>query len=351
MDLGAGPIKVFFKIILPALIPAEIAALLLSFTMSLDDLVITSFIAGPDSTTLPMLIFSSVRRGLSPEINALATIIVLIVSIFTFFAWLSMVNKQKRKRQDAAKAAKAAVQEMEAHLHQEQEKLPTISQDYLTLLKEQALALQEGRDIADEIDQKWQQSPSNAQGKDASAKPAGRPSEESVSLADIAGNLPQERSTIVAESVLAQHKEQMKAKATKTLGDTAKEATISIQKEDLGHLKVKVVDKLSDSTTPSPSDSSGLSKPDHMPKRTTISSLEEAKSRAKAKANTMTSEPTKAPRETTTSSLAKAKAKPTSKATRAAAETSAVAVTKANTDLAKSSTEQAKVVDDTKGNS
>lgn len=108
MDLGAGPIKVFFAIILPAIMPAEVAAFLLSFTMSMDDLVITSFIAGPDSTTLPMLIFSSVRRGLSPEINALATIIVLIVSIFTFFAWLSMVRKQKRIAQDAYKAAKEA---------------------------------------------------------------------------------------------------------------------------------------------------------------------------------------------------------------------------------------------------
>ena len=107
MDLGAGPIKVFFAIILPAIMPAEVAAFLLSFTMSMDDLVITSFIAGPDSTTLPMLIFSSVRRGLSPEINALATIIILIVSIFTFFAWLSMVRKQKRAAADAAKAAKA----------------------------------------------------------------------------------------------------------------------------------------------------------------------------------------------------------------------------------------------------
>ncbi len=107
MDLGAGPIKVFFAIILPALMPSEVAALLLSFTMSMDDLVITSFIAGPDSTTLPMLIFSSVRRGLSPEINALATIIVLIVSVFTFFAWLSMTKKQKRVAADRAKAAKA----------------------------------------------------------------------------------------------------------------------------------------------------------------------------------------------------------------------------------------------------
>lgn len=114
MDLGAGPIKVFFAIILPAIMPAEVAALLLSFTMSMDDLVITSFIAGPDSTTLPMLIFSSVRRGLSPEINALATIIVLIVSVCTFFAWLSMTKKQKRMAADRAKARRARLIEEKA---------------------------------------------------------------------------------------------------------------------------------------------------------------------------------------------------------------------------------------------
>lgn len=120
MDLGAGPIKVFFAIILPAIMPAEVAALLLSFTMSMDDLVITSFIAGPDSTTLPMLIFSSVRRGLSPEINALATIIVLIVSVCTFFAWLSMTKKQKRAAQDRAKARKARLIEEKALIEHRQ---------------------------------------------------------------------------------------------------------------------------------------------------------------------------------------------------------------------------------------
>ncbi len=111
MDLGAGPIKVFFAVILPAIMPAEIAAFLLSFTMSMDDLVIASFVAGPDSTTLPMLIFSSVRRGLSPEINALASIIVLIVSIGTFFAWLSVVKKQKRVISGMAKARRADLME------------------------------------------------------------------------------------------------------------------------------------------------------------------------------------------------------------------------------------------------
>ncbi len=110
-DLGAGPVTVFFFIILPALMPAEVAAFLLSFTMSMDDLVITSFVAGPNSTTLPMLIFSSVRRGLSPEINALATIIVFIAGLATFIAWLNVVRKQKRIAADAAKAAEEARRE------------------------------------------------------------------------------------------------------------------------------------------------------------------------------------------------------------------------------------------------
>ncbi len=106
-DLGAGPIKVFFVIILPAIMPSEVAAFLLSFTMSMDDLVIASFVAGPNSTTLPMLIFSSVRRGLSPEINALASVIVLVVSLFAFGAWVSMVRKQKRKQRNASLVAAA----------------------------------------------------------------------------------------------------------------------------------------------------------------------------------------------------------------------------------------------------
>ncbi|MDD6317240.1 MAG: ABC transporter permease subunit [Succinatimonas hippei] len=112
-DLGAGPMKVFFAIMLPSLMPAEVAAFLLSFTMSMDDLVITSFIAGPESTTLPMLIFSSIRRGLSPEINALASIIIFVASIGTFIGWLSMVRKQKRIAADAAKAQAEAKKERE----------------------------------------------------------------------------------------------------------------------------------------------------------------------------------------------------------------------------------------------
>ena len=75
MDLGATPLKVFFVITLPMIMPAIISGWLLAFTLSLDDLVIASFVSGPGATTLPMLVFSSVRMGVNPEINALATLI------------------------------------------------------------------------------------------------------------------------------------------------------------------------------------------------------------------------------------------------------------------------------------
>lgn len=75
MDLGATTVKVFFIITLPMIAPAIISGWLLAFTLSLDDLVIASFVAGSGSTTLPMLVFSSVRMGVNPEINALATLI------------------------------------------------------------------------------------------------------------------------------------------------------------------------------------------------------------------------------------------------------------------------------------
>ncbi len=81
MDLGARPAKVFCVITLPIIAPALVAGFLLAFTLSLDDLVIASFVSGPGSTTLPMVIYSKVRLGLSPEINALATLLVLVVTI------------------------------------------------------------------------------------------------------------------------------------------------------------------------------------------------------------------------------------------------------------------------------
>ncbi|HUS55020.1 MAG TPA: ABC transporter permease subunit [Thermohalobaculum sp.] len=82
-DLGAKPATVFFRITLPLIAPAVAAGWLLSFTLSLDDLVIASFASGPGSTTLPMKIFSSVRLGVTPEINAIATILIGFVATGT----------------------------------------------------------------------------------------------------------------------------------------------------------------------------------------------------------------------------------------------------------------------------
>lgn len=90
MDLGGRPLRVVFDITLPLIAPAMIAGWLLSFTLSLDDLVIASFVSGPGSTTLPMLIFSKVKLGVSPDINALAAIIIAAVSIGVAIAWLVM---------------------------------------------------------------------------------------------------------------------------------------------------------------------------------------------------------------------------------------------------------------------
>lgn len=87
MDLGGRPLRVVFDITLPLIAPAMIAGWLLAFTLSLDDLVIASFVAGPGSSTLPMYIFSKVKLGVSPDINALATLIILFVSIGVFAAW------------------------------------------------------------------------------------------------------------------------------------------------------------------------------------------------------------------------------------------------------------------------
>ncbi len=81
MDLGAKPSKTFFFITLPQVFPSLLAAWLLSFTLSLDDLVITTFVSGPGSSTLPMLIFSQVKTGVTPEINALATVIIATVFV------------------------------------------------------------------------------------------------------------------------------------------------------------------------------------------------------------------------------------------------------------------------------
>ncbi|MGH8249360.1 MAG: ABC transporter permease subunit [Steroidobacteraceae bacterium] len=104
MDLGARPAKVFFLITLPIVRPAILAGWLLAFTLSWDDLVITSFVTGPGSSTLPVVIFSKVRLGVSPDINALATILVAIVAIGVAVAGVTMHRKQKQRERDVQQA-------------------------------------------------------------------------------------------------------------------------------------------------------------------------------------------------------------------------------------------------------
>lgn len=81
MDLGGRPVAVFFDITVPMLMPALISGWLLAFTLSLDDLVISSFVSGPGATTLPMFIFAKVRLGVTPDINAITTIIIVLVAV------------------------------------------------------------------------------------------------------------------------------------------------------------------------------------------------------------------------------------------------------------------------------
>lgn len=94
-DLGARQPFIFFSITLPIISPAVVAAWLLAFTLSFDDLVIASFVSGPGSSTLPILIFSKVRLGVTPEINALATIMILLVAICVVGASVIFYRRSK----------------------------------------------------------------------------------------------------------------------------------------------------------------------------------------------------------------------------------------------------------------
>jgi putrescine transport system permease protein len=93
MDLGATPVKTFFQVTLPVILPAIVSGWMLAFTLSLDDLVIASFTSGPGATTLPMKIYSQVRLGVTPEINAASTILIGIVAVGVLVA--SVVNKRR----------------------------------------------------------------------------------------------------------------------------------------------------------------------------------------------------------------------------------------------------------------
>ncbi|MFK0313026.1 ABC transporter permease subunit [Pseudomonas sp. NPDC090233] len=107
MDLGAKPWKVFFLITIPMIAPSLAAGGMMSFALSLDDLVLASFVSGPGSTTLPMEVFSAVRLGVKPEINAVASLILLSVSLVTFFVWFFSRRAEERRR----KAIQQAIEE------------------------------------------------------------------------------------------------------------------------------------------------------------------------------------------------------------------------------------------------
>ena len=109
MDLGARPWKVFLLITIPMIAPSLAAGAMMSFALSLDDLVLASFVSGPGATTLPMEIFSAVRLGVKPEINAVASLILLVVSLFTFLAWYFTRRAEERRKRAIIQAMEETV--------------------------------------------------------------------------------------------------------------------------------------------------------------------------------------------------------------------------------------------------
>jgi putrescine transport system permease protein len=104
MDLGAGPVGAFMDTTLPAILPALASGWLLSFTLSLDDLVISSFVSGPGATTLPMVIFSKVKLGVTPDINALASLIICLVGACVLLAGYLMRKSERQRLLDVQMA-------------------------------------------------------------------------------------------------------------------------------------------------------------------------------------------------------------------------------------------------------
>jgi putrescine transport system permease protein len=106
MDLGARPQQVFFLVTLPMIAQALMSAWLLTFTLSLDDVVLSAFLSGPGSTTMPLVIFSRARLGLNPSVNAVATLIVLVVAIGTVLASYAIANAERKRQREMAEAAR-----------------------------------------------------------------------------------------------------------------------------------------------------------------------------------------------------------------------------------------------------
>jgi putrescine transport system permease protein len=107
LDLGCTPFMTFFRITLPLILPAVISSWMLAFTLSLDDLVISSFTTGPGATTLPMKIYSDVRLGVKPEINAVCSMMVAVVTVTVIIASI-MTKRQEVERERAERLAQTA---------------------------------------------------------------------------------------------------------------------------------------------------------------------------------------------------------------------------------------------------
>ena len=106
MDLGARPWQVFMLVTLPMIAQALLSAWLLTFTLSLDDVVLSAFLSGPGATTMPLVIFSRARLGLNPSVNAVATLIVLVVSIGVVAASLMIARNERKRALEMAEAAR-----------------------------------------------------------------------------------------------------------------------------------------------------------------------------------------------------------------------------------------------------
>lgn len=106
MDLGARPWQVFTLVTLPMIAQSLMSAWLLTFTLSLDDVVLSAFLSGPGATTMPLVIFSRARLGLNPSVNAVATIIVLVVAVGVVLASLAIARAERRRARELAAAAR-----------------------------------------------------------------------------------------------------------------------------------------------------------------------------------------------------------------------------------------------------
>ena len=107
MDLGARPHQVFWLVTLPMIAQSLLSAWLLTFTLSLDDVVLSAFLSGPGSTTMPLVIFSRARLGLNPSVNAIATVIVIVVAVGVVLASYLIARAERRRQQEMASATRA----------------------------------------------------------------------------------------------------------------------------------------------------------------------------------------------------------------------------------------------------